>query len=46
VIPAGATGDGRFTHDCAHRVVNDRNTEYDALDRVAPSPLVEMLMDP
>jgi len=45
VIPAGATGDGRFTHDCAHRVVNDRNTEYDALDRVAPSPLVEMLME-
>ncbi len=45
VIPPGATGDGRFTHDCAHRVVNDRNAKYDDLDRVPPSPLVEMLME-
>ena len=45
IIPSGATGDGRFTHDCAHRVVNDRNAEYDPLDRVPPSPLVEMLME-
>ena len=45
VVPAGQSGDGRFTHDCPHRVVNDRDAKYDVLDRVPPSPLVQMLMD-
>ena len=44
-IPVGATGDGRFTRGCAHRVVNDRNSAYDALPRVLPSPRQQMLLD-
>ena len=44
-IPAGQSGDGRFTHDCPHRVVNDRDAKYADVERVAPSPLVQMLMD-
>ena len=44
-IPVGATGDGRFTTDCAHREVNNRNRAYDDLPRTEPSAFVQLLME-
>lgn len=44
-IPVGATGDGRFTTDCAHREVNNRNHAYDDLPRTEPSAFVQLLME-
>jgi len=44
-IPVGATGDGRFTTECAHREVNNRNHAYDDLPRTEPSAFVQLLME-
>ena len=44
-IPVGATGDGRFTTDCAHREVNNRNQAYADLPRTEPSAFVQLLME-
>lgn len=44
-IPVGATGDGRFTTECSHREVNNRNSAYDDLPRTEPSAFVQLLME-
>ncbi len=43
-IPVGATGDGRFATECAHREVNNRNNAYADLPRTEPSAFVQLLM--
>lgn len=43
-IPVGATGDGRFTTECSHREVNNRNRAYDDMARTEPSAFVQLLM--
>ena len=44
-IPVGATGDGRFATDCAHREVNNRNEAYKDLPRTEPSAFAQLLME-
>jgi hypothetical protein len=44
-IPAGDSGDGRFTNDCGHRVVNDRDPAYADVPRTEPSAFLQMLFE-
>ena len=44
-IPTGDSGDGRFTNDCGHRVVNDRDPAYADTPRTEPSALLQMLFE-
>ena len=44
-IPDGDSGDGRFTNDCGHRVVNDRDPAYADTPRTEPSAFLQMLFE-